>query len=91
MTKRAIVTGASGFVGSVLARKLLDDGHDVHLFVRPDSDTWRLDDADAPRYEVEHTDAERLTASVRSVRPDWVFHLAAHGAYPSQTDRHRMV
>lgn len=91
MTKRAIVTGASGFVGSVLARKLLDAGHDVHLFVRPDSDTWRLDDADAPRYEVEHTDAGRLTATVRSVRPDWIFHLAAHGAYPSQTERQRMV
>ena len=77
MTKRAIVTGASGFVGSVLARKLLDDGHDVHLFVRPDSDTWRMRSASRQAYG-----ASGRTGSSTSRRtvPN-----------PSQTDRHRMV
>ena len=28
---------------------------------------------------------------VRGVKPDWVFHLAAYGAYPTQTDFERMV
>jgi dolichol-phosphate mannosyltransferase len=28
---------------------------------------------------------------VAAIRPEWVFHLAAYGAYSSQTDVHRMV
>ena len=96
-TKRALVTGASGFVGAVLARRLLAGGHDVHLLVRPDSDsesesaTWRLQGLEAPRHEVDLADDVRLTTVVRSVRPEWIFHLATHGAYSSQTDSRRMV
>lgn len=93
MTKRALVTGASGFVGAVLARRLLAGGHDVHLLVRPDSDsnTWRLQGLDAPRHAIDLADDVRLTTLVRSVRPEWIFHLAAHGAYSSQKDSRRMV
>ena len=36
--KRILVTGASGFVGSHLARALVDQGHDVRAMTRhPDS------------------------------------------------------
>ena len=93
MTKRALVTGASGFVGAVLARRLLAGGHDVHLLVRPDSDsnTWRLQGLDAPRHAIDLADDVRLTTLVRSVRPEWIFHLATHGAYSSQKDSRRMV
>ena len=31
-------------------------------------------------------DPERVRQTVRKVRPDWVFHLAVHGAYSWQTD-----
>jgi len=40
--KRAIITGATGFVGANLARRLLADGHDVHLLVRPRHRSWRI-------------------------------------------------
>ena len=36
-------------------------------------------------------DAEETAAVLRAVRPDWVFHLAAYGAYSSQTNIHQMV
>ena len=32
-----------------------------------------------------------LTSVVGKIQPDWIFHLAAHGAYPSQTDLRQMV
>lgn len=91
MTRRALVTGASGFVGAVVARRLLADGHDVHCLVRPESDAWRLQGVDAPQHEVDLADEPRVSTLLRSVRPEWIFHLATHGAYASQTDSRRMV
>ena len=32
-----------------------------------------------------------LTSVVGKIQPDWIFHLAAHGTYPSQTDPRQMV
>jgi len=94
MPKRAIVTGATGFVGAVLARALVEDGHDVHLLTRPGSDRWRLEDPgglDAPCHDVDLADADGVAGALKDIHADWIFHLAAHGAYPAQTDRRRMV
>src|SRR5215470_6587390 len=91
--KRVVVTGGSGFVGANLVRRLLADGHEVNLLVRPGWTRWRLDEIlPAVRvHEVALADAERVAAAVRAVRPDWIFHLATHGAYSWETDLARMV
>jgi nucleoside-diphosphate-sugar epimerase len=91
--KRVIITGAAGFIGANLALRLVREGHEVHLLVRPGSDSWRLAAVrhDARLHRVDLADEETLRAVVGQIKPDWIFHLAAHGAYPSQTDIHRMV
>ena len=40
--KRVVITGASGFVGANLARRLLADGHQVHALLRGGYDHWRV-------------------------------------------------
>jgi len=91
--KRCIITGGSGFVGANLVRRLLEDGHEVHLLVRAHYNAWRLQTilTDIHIHEVDLLDKEKLSRLVQTIQPDWIFHLAAHGAYSSQTDLEQMV
>jgi nucleoside-diphosphate-sugar epimerase len=92
-TKRVIVTGASGFVGAHLARRLLYDGHDVHLLVRENYTPWRIESiqSETHLHRVDLGNRETLTNVVRKIQPDWVFHLAAYGSYSSQADLYKMI
>ncbi len=88
-----LITGAGGFVGANLTRRLLRDGHETHVVVRPSSRPWRLEEVyqDLRLHEADVADGARIGALVRAVRPEWVFHLAAFGAYPTQQGIDRMV
>lgn len=85
---RVAVTGATGFIGANLARRLLTDGHEVHLLLRRGHDPWRIADiADAVRtHEVDLADRRAVRDALAAARPEQVFHLAAYGAYAHQKD-----
>ena len=87
------MTGASGFIGCCAVRRLLADGADVHLFVRPDADTWRLTDIldDVCVHRVDLADAGTVEAAVRKSAPGAVVHLATYGAYEWQADNRRIL
>ena len=91
--KRVLMTGGTGFVGANLARRLLHDGHELHLLIRPAHNAWRIEPIrrDVHLHTVDLTDADGLARVVTDVRPEWVFHVAAHGAYSWQTDVSCMV
>lgn len=91
--KRVIVTGATGFVGANLARRLLSEGHEVHLLLRNGYTPWRIAEiASAVHcHEVDLGDQEGLRRAFALIQPEWVFHLAVHGAYSSQADLQQMV
>ena len=91
---RVLVTGGTGFVGANLARRLLADGHEVHLLVREGSpNLWRLRDVlpGLRLHEVDLRDEGGVASAMAEVRPRQVFHLAVYGAYPSQTGLRQMV
>ena len=87
-SKRFLITGAAGFVGCALTRRLLADGHEVHVLLKSSTPRWRLAglEADLRRHEVNLEDEAATRALVASIRPEVIYHLATHGAYPTQAD-----
>lgn len=74
-----LITGAAGFIGSHLTRRLVHNGNDVHVLVRSTSDLFRIADLKdrVKVHTADVTDASAVTSVIEAVRPDGVFHLAA--------------
>ena len=73
----ALITGATGFVGSHLARRLVQEGWRVHIVSRADS---RLPEAEEFAYVTNHIhdgSTESMVNCVVQAKPDVVFHLAS--------------
>jgi nucleoside-diphosphate-sugar epimerase len=75
MSRRALVTGATGFVGSHLAERLVAAGWQVRALVRATSNTAHLEALGVERAVGDLEDSGALRAAVSGV--DTVFHLAA--------------
>jgi nucleoside-diphosphate-sugar epimerase len=71
---RLLVTGATGFVGGHLARRLIADGDEVHVIVRRGSSANRIPEAAAAH--VYDGTCESLVGALSVARPDLVFHVA---------------
>lgn len=75
--ERALVTGATGFVGKRLAARLLELGWDVALLVREGSRRERLQDLPGPQIHQHDGTMSGAMRILREARPQFVFHLAA--------------
>jgi UDP-glucose 4-epimerase len=75
---RIFVVGGAGYIGSVCAELLLDEGHEVSIFDNLTEGHRRAVDARATFIEGELSDRARIQAAVSSDRPDAVMHFAAN-------------
>ncbi|HEX4146897.1 MAG TPA: GDP-mannose 4,6-dehydratase [Pirellulales bacterium] len=87
MPRKALITGITGQDGSYLARFLLDRGYEVHGMVRRQSDSKneRLVDM-AERitlHQADLLDQLSIVTTLREVRPDEVYNLAAQTFVPT--------
>src|SRR3984885_3708904 len=74
-TAQTLITGASGLVGSAVARKLLAEGFPVRALVRTASPRFHLDGLDLEFVVGDIRDAESVRRAMAGVR--YVFHVAA--------------
>jgi nucleoside-diphosphate-sugar epimerase len=89
---RALVTGAAGFLGANLLRYLDAAGHEVIALTRSAA-AWRLQEiaTEVRVLELDLRDTAAIERVVATIEPQWIFHLAAHGAYSWQRDIEAMI
>jgi dihydroflavonol-4-reductase len=72
---KAFVTGATGFLGSHVARVLAEQGAELRLLVRPTSDLRNIQDLKADRVEGDLRDSASIEKALSGC--DVAFHVAA--------------
>ena len=75
---KALVTGANGFIGSNVVKRLLDKGTEVNVLVRKTSDLKFLKGLDVNYFYGDITDYPTIEPAVKGV--DKVFHVAGLAA-----------
>ena len=78
MEKRILVTGGSGYIGSVVVRRLLDLGCDVAVFDNLERGHRAFVDPRATLVEGDLRDRAAVRAAMRAARPEAVMHFAAY-------------
>ena len=74
-SEKTLITGATGFVGSAVARTLVLAGFPVRALVRPGSPRFHLDGLDLDFVDGDIRDADSVRRAIGGIR--YVFHVAA--------------
>lgn len=75
--KKALVTGATGYIGSNLVKRLLKDGWQVHVIYIEDKFSRSSQKDPSVHYHLFNGTNENMLSIVKGVSPDVVFHLAS--------------
>jgi dihydroflavonol-4-reductase len=73
--KKALVTGAAGFIGSHVVGALLEENIEVRALIRPGEDTRNLNGLDIEKMEGDILDIDAVRKALKGI--DTLFHLAA--------------
>ncbi len=84
---RIFLTGGTGYIGGVLAQRLVADGHEVRALVRATSHRGPLEAAGASLFVGDIRD--RITLREGMSGADWVIHAAAEVAMEGSADTFR--
>lgn len=74
---RILVVGGAGYIGSVCAELLLDEGHAVAIFDNLSEGHRRAVDSRAEFFEGDLADGEQIQSTLDTFKPESVMHFAA--------------
>lgn len=78
MSKKILVTGGAGFIGSALIQHLQQEQHEIYVIDNLSFGQRNfLDLPDAHFFEEDIRDRARMNELIQQIQPDWVMHLAA--------------
>ena len=85
---KILITGAAGFIGANLTRKLIKTGNEINILIKETSNLWRINDvvSNCNVHKIDLKKVEDVRNVVKEVNPELVYHCAGHGIYPSQKD-----
>jgi len=91
--KKVFITGAAGFVGANIVRRLIKENFDVHISLKESTDIWRLKDiiSKIKLHRVSLLNKKDLEITLKKIKPNYIFHLAARGAYSTQNNLDEMI
>lgn len=91
--KRVLVTGATGFIGANLVRRLIKEGQEVFVLIRKGSNLWRIEEikSELKMFEAPLEDSERLAQVIEDIKPQVIFHLATYGGFSNQGEPDKII
>lgn len=91
MGLKVLVTGATGFIGSNLVNRLLNDGYDVYVLVRPNSLSGMKRLELYKNIKILNIEVERLLEIEELPKFDICFNLASYGVDYRNQDPYEMI
>ena len=83
---KILITGAAGFIGANLTRKLIQNENEVNIIIKETSDLWRISDviSNCNVHKIDLKKIEDVRNIIKKINPELVYHCAGHGIYPTQ-------
>jgi nucleoside-diphosphate-sugar epimerase len=91
--EKIFITGATGFVGSNLVRRSLQEGAEIFVNIRNSSDTWRIANIlkDVSIIHADITEYDKMNEAFKKICPDVIFHTAVYGGNSAQKDTGKII
>lgn len=86
--ERVLITGATGFIGSHLTRRLIEEGFEVGIIKRENSNVWRISDLikNLSIYDADLRDLHKVSEAISYFKPNVIFHLATYYAVEHKSE-----
>lgn len=87
---RVFITGATGFIGANLTRRLIKEKYETHILLRKTSNPWRITDilSSVKSHHIDITELTDLKKTIAKIKPEVIFHLANNGLYAGKSSRY---